>query len=80
MSFFGQGQFGFTGTNFPTGLNVSIATSPLVGEVNFGNASQQNLPPAIYTITPLTPPPGWNFLYAQCATSSGEQHWSITAA
>ena len=79
VSFFDQGQFGFTGTNFPTGLNVTIATAPLVGEVNFGNASQQNLPPAIYTITPQAPPPGWRFLYAQCATSSGEQHWSITA-
>ncbi len=80
VSFLGQDQFRFNLTNFPTATSVAITTTPYVNDVSLGRSIQQNLPPTTYTITPQAPPVGWSFEYAQCVSSSGEQHWSFSGA
>ena len=76
----GQGRFGFTITSSPVKETVTIAidTAPFNQEVSFGSQSQGGLLPQVYTLTALPAPPGWTFSYLQCASSSGEQHWTIT--
>jgi hypothetical protein len=76
----GQGLFNFTVTSSPVKETVTIAieTAPFNQEVSFGTRSQGGLLPQVYTLTALPAPPGWTFSYLQCASSSGEQHWTIT--
>jgi hypothetical protein len=78
ISAFGQAQFGYSLTNFQTANSATITTVPVTESLSGGRVTYGNLPPAVYTITAQPAPAGWQFQYAQCTSSSGEQKWIIS--